>query len=256
MSQKVILILIDGMRSDAVARCSHPFIRPFTDESIHISRARTVMPSVTLPCHFSLFHSAPPERHGILTNTYTPPARPLSGLTEQLKLHQARTAFFYNWEPLRDLAAPGSLDYSLCMAMRSHPSSDLRLCQAAIDYAQEQSPDFIFLYLGETDEVGHQHGWMTEAYLTALHAAWQGIEKVAAALQGSYHLIVTADHGGHERTHGTDSDEDMLIPLWLPRGFGAVARDPASILDIAPTITRIMGHAPAADWEGVSLLTI
>src|SRR3712207_7396850 len=31
--------------------------------------------------------------------------------------------------------------------------------------------------------------------------------------------LVLSDHGGHERTHGTDMDEDMLIP-WVLHGPG------------------------------------
>lgn len=48
-------------------------------EGSYSLRARTVMPSVTLPCHMSLFHSVDPGRHGILTNTYVPQARPRGG---------------------------------------------------------------------------------------------------------------------------------------------------------------------------------
>ena len=50
--------------------------------------AQTVMPSVTLPCHMSLFHSVAPDRHGILTNTYTPQVRPINGICEQLHLYK------------------------------------------------------------------------------------------------------------------------------------------------------------------------
>ena len=32
-------------------------------------------------------------------------------------------------------------------------------------------------------------------------------------------LIITADHGGHARTHGTDRPEDMNIP-WIAWGKG------------------------------------
>ena len=41
--------------------------------------AQTVMPSVTLPCHMSLFHSVEPLRHGTTDNVYMPQVRPVKG---------------------------------------------------------------------------------------------------------------------------------------------------------------------------------
>lgn len=72
-------------------------------------QAKTVFPSVTLPCHMSLFHSVVPQRHGILTNTFVPMARPVDGLIEKLHNAGKRCAFYYTWEQLRDLAKPACL---------------------------------------------------------------------------------------------------------------------------------------------------
>ena len=57
MSQKCILILVDGMRPDAMALCGHPFYPEFLERGAVELSGRSVMPSVTLPCHVSLFHS-------------------------------------------------------------------------------------------------------------------------------------------------------------------------------------------------------
>ncbi len=56
--------------------------------------AQTVTPSVTLPCHMSLFHSVTPQRHGTTTNTYAPQVRPVRGLCEVLAAAGKRCAFF------------------------------------------------------------------------------------------------------------------------------------------------------------------
>ena len=84
MSEKVVLVLVDGMRSDAMLQCGHPFVEKWLAESSHDVTAQSVMPSVTLPCHMSLFHSVDPDRHGVVTNTYTPQVRPIVGLFDQL----------------------------------------------------------------------------------------------------------------------------------------------------------------------------
>ena len=65
---KVILISIDGMRPDGVLNCGNPFVEELKKMGSHALNARTVIPSVTLPCHTSMFHSVTPERHGITRN--------------------------------------------------------------------------------------------------------------------------------------------------------------------------------------------
>ncbi len=77
MENKVLLILVDGMRSDSLAACGHPYIPRLQRECTSTLQARSMMPSVTLPCHMSLFHSVPPARHGVTTNLYVPQVRPV-----------------------------------------------------------------------------------------------------------------------------------------------------------------------------------
>ena len=102
MNRKVLLILADGFRPDALAACGHPFADRLLSLGSYCLNTLTVWPSVTLPCHMSLFHSVSPDRHGILTNTYVPQVRPVNGLCEQLKAAGKTSAFFYDWEELRD----------------------------------------------------------------------------------------------------------------------------------------------------------
>jgi bisphosphoglycerate-independent phosphoglycerate mutase (AlkP superfamily) len=69
-------------------------------------------------------------------------------------------------------------------------------------------------------------------------------------------IIVTADHGGHDRTHGTTLDEDMIIPMMVLSKNEKIELDleNASIKDIAPTVTKLLGAYPDDEWEGKSLL--
>ena len=80
---KVILISVDGMRPDGFLACGNPYIHELMRKAYYTLDGRTVMPSVTLPCHMSLFHSVEPQRHGITTNLYIPMARPIEGLFER-----------------------------------------------------------------------------------------------------------------------------------------------------------------------------
>lgn len=256
MSEKVLLILVDGMRPDGIAACAHPFLRELQKECSGSMAASTVMPSVTLPCHASLFFSVDPSRHGITTNTWVPQVRPIDSIADAAAKAGKRCAMFYNWEELRDLNRPGSL---ICSYYENHDeyggnASDCRVTDGAIGCLLHEEPDFIFLYLGHTDGAGHQYGWMTEQYLDTLSNASACIEKIYRALPEGWSMIVTADHGGHERSHGCDIPEDMTIPiLFHGPAFPKGREIPGlNIKDIAPTIARLMGFKAPAEWEGAA----
>lgn len=252
----VIVILVDGMRPDALKDI--PQAEKIIKKSTFTMQAKTVMPSVTLPCHISLFHSVDPSRHGTTTNSYAPQVRPVNGLCEVLAAHGKTNALFYNWEQLRDLSRPGSLAFSyFCSGSHvGYDKANEAVANAAIEYITGHACDFVFIYLGQVDDVGHRHGWMSENYCKALQSSWEHIERIIGSLSEEDTVILTADHGGHNRTHGTDLPEDMTIPLILMgNGFEAAKEiEAASIKDIAPTVAKLLGVTPDPEWEGQSLI--
>ncbi|MBR6571616.1 MAG: alkaline phosphatase family protein [Clostridia bacterium] len=256
---KVHMILVDGMRPDALALCTNPFIRTLLDNSLYTLSASTVFPSVTLPCHMSLFHSVDPDRHGVTTNTYTPQVRPIKGLMEQLTAKRIRTAMIYNWEELRDLYRPGGVMHSCFVSMHfdyGMERSNEAVTEATLRCIRNFDPDFCFTYLGWTDEEGHAFGWMGEKYLHSIDESFRSIERIMEAQDEDYITIILADHGGHGRHHGTEMPEDMTIPVII-HGKGiqpGLIDHPVSIKDIAPTITHLLGCENAPEWEGSSLL--
>lgn len=257
MSEKVILILVDGMRPDGMMGCGNKFAETFVKESTYCLKGKTVMPSVTLPCHMSLFHSVDPQRHGITTNTYIPQVRPIKGMFDVFDDYGKKCAFFYTWEELRDLGRPDHLHTALCINQHKQPDTDLKITDAAVKYINEESPDFLFLYLGETDEVGgHDCGWMSEQYMKSVSKALSCVEKVKNNISEDYTIILLADHGGHERSHGSELPEDMTIPICIcGRQFSKGKELPeASIKDVAVTVAKLLQVPPAKEWEGKALL--
>lgn len=262
MSKKVILISIDGLRPDAITELSkRPELRPTFDwllnkAGCYTLTGKTVFPPVTLPCHMSLFHSVPPERHGITTNTYVPPVRPVQGLFEVLAKNGKKNAMFYGWEPLRDVSRPGSLEWAEFIECYSAEHTDVLLAQRATARIMSSAPDFVFLYMVETDDKGgHDHGWMTPEYLDYAFGALNEAIKLWEDFGHEYTFILTADHGGHGRGHGNDIPEDMTIPMFFIGDGFMPGKDlgEISILDIAPTICDHMGVQAPRDWEGKSV---
>ncbi len=257
MKNKVILILSDGMKGDSVLGCKHKFAQSCVENFTSKLDAQAVMPSVTLPCHMSLFLSVSPERHGILTNTYVPQVRPVKSLINALHDNKKTCAMFYNWEELRDISRPGALSHCLFTENELDGVGDEILTQSAIEYINEKSPDFVFLYLGCSDHIGHHYGWESEEYIQGIYNSFERIEKVFNSIPKDYTIIVTSDHGGHDRTHGTNIPEDMSIPvIAMSDIFTSDVELPntTSLIDIAPTIAELLGIPCDKDWEGKSFV--
>jgi predicted AlkP superfamily pyrophosphatase or phosphodiesterase len=249
----VALILIDGLRPDAIDVADCPRLKALRARSAATMRAASVMPSMTLPCHTSIFHSVPPARHGITTNVWAPMARPLPGLFDVAKAAGKRCAFFYNWEELRDIGRPGSLEMSYFRDTDRQPDGDQIIAEEAARYLAAAQPDFVFVYLGTVDVAGHFYGWMSEGYLGQVATVDAALGTLLDGLPAGSTVLLQSDHGGHERNHGTEQLEDMTIP-WVVAGpgirSGHTIAAPVSLLDTAPTLARLLGLAPHHDWEG------
>ena len=249
----VVFIMLDGVRPDALTTANCPNLASFRQRGASTMQARSVMPSITLPCHTSIFHSVPPTRHGITSNTFIPMARPLPGLVEVARAAEKRVAFFYNWEQLRDLARPGNIHYSYFRDSAYQRDGDDETIAEATRFIQQEKPDFTFIYIGTVDTVGHDYGWMSDEYLRQLEYVDSLLSSFFELLPAEYTAIIHSDHGGHDRNHGTDSPEDMTIP-WMAVGptikKGYTIQSQISLLDMAPTIAKLLDIQPHREWEG------
>jgi predicted AlkP superfamily pyrophosphatase or phosphodiesterase len=265
LAERVILFVVDGMRPDGMLQADAPTMRQMAASGAATCTARTVMPSITLPCHMSMFHGLPPEVHGVTTNAWEPfPDGQAPGIIEVVRDARKQAASFYTWEQLRDLSRPGSLAYSHFLDIY-YPSSeniDLAIARLATDYLVSARPDFTFIYLGLTDEIGHRYGWMSAEYLQAIAVADQAMAHVFARLEAagmaeSTACLLTSDHGGHGHGHGDDCVEDMTIP-WVLSGPGvkpgATLSSAVKIYDTAPTIAALLGLPIPKEWQGQPLV--
>jgi len=258
--ENVILIVIDGLRPDALLQANTPNLDGLMARGAYSLDAQSVMPSITLPAHMSMFHSVTPAVHKIEGNLWMPNGSLGHGIVDLVHAEGKNTAAFYTWEQLRDLWRPGAMNFAYFTNIYSQPvrNTDLEAARAAADYLPQAKPAFTFIYLGLVDEIGHRHGWMTPEYLEAVQNADNAIGHLLARLEGenlleSTAILVQADHGGHDRKHGQPIPEDMTIP-WILAGPGIKRglrlQNPVSILDSAPTMAHLLGLEIPATWEG------
>jgi predicted AlkP superfamily pyrophosphatase or phosphodiesterase len=257
--KRIVLFVIDGLRPDALLLTDTPEIDHLVAQGASTMQAQAVMPSVTLPCHVSLFYATSPERHGVTSNTWQTPDPPIPSLIEVIHQNGLGTAAFYTWEELRDLAQPGSLDIAYYRRL-GEPEEDrvLEIGSLAARYIAEHKPGLSFVYLEAPDQAGHRFGWMSDLYLQAVLKCDQAIGMVLEALREVDDLqdtiiVVTSDHGGHDHRHGDDVPEDLLIP-WIINGPGVrtghTIETQVGIVDTAPTLLHLLDIPLPDEWTG------
>ena len=251
---RAVLVLIDGVRPDALSETYCPTLERLRREGSWTYKASSVMPTVTLPCLMSIFHGVLPARHGVMSNNWAGMVRPVPGLIEVAAGAGLRCGAFYNWEPLRNLSLPNSLAVSYFWnAGDKDLGGDQRILDEAIRQIEREGPDFAFVYFGSVDIAGHKFGWMSQEYLNQLAHVDGLLGDLLSHLGGEETVLVLSDHGGHERGHGSGAPEDMVVPWFMVgprirRGW-EIERE-VSLIDAAPTLAKAMGIAPHVEWEG------
>jgi len=261
LTEHVVVISIDGLRPDAIDKYKARTIQRLMREGAFSLEAQTIYPSKTLPSHTSMLTGVLPEVHGIDWNSRQTDDRGVVRVPtvfEVAKSRGLRTAAFFSKAKFHHLVRPGSMDYwqgprsnlSHWMATKTVPD--------VVTYLRHERPNLLFVHIGEPDFAGHAIGYMSFAYGWAVRRADGAVDTVLDAAdrafgRGNYTLILTSDHGGHGRDHGSDDPRDMTIP-WIAWGKGVRASGPlgASIrtMDTAATVLWLLGIEPPADWSG------
>ncbi|MFP4107234.1 MAG: alkaline phosphatase family protein, partial [Phycisphaerae bacterium] len=256
-ADSVVLLLIDGLRPDALQQADTPHIDRLMSTGSYTLQARSVVPALTLPCMTSICFSAEPAEHGVPTNRTARHDPSAPGIFDWLYAQGLATAMFHNWAPLKRLGHHTSFCQRTYVPNGKKPETDGRLARLAAAHLQQEDVAFALVYLGVTDEMAHAHGFLSRPYMDAIERADEAVGVVLEGIGRSVHadrtaVFVAADHGGHDKTHDGSVEEDLRVPL-IVSGSGIPTgpiEQEVSIIDIAPTVTNVLGLEPPPDWRG------
>jgi predicted AlkP superfamily pyrophosphatase or phosphodiesterase len=257
----VVIISVDGLRPDAIEQADTPILDGLLAQGAYSPAAQTVLPSVTLVNHASMLGGMSPEKHGIYWNSNDPDLGKIKGPTLFSAAHDAglSTAMVVGKPKLEHLVLPGSVDHYIYAGF-----TDRQVTNEAITLIQTNMPALLFIHLPDVDSAGHALGWMSLAQLLAVSMTDSLIGEIVAALQEQDYLsqtllIITSDHGGSGRRHGSDSPEDMTVP-WLVVGPGVPAgmtlQSDIITYDTAATALYALRVPVPSEWDGRPVLEI
>ncbi|MEX2154297.1 MAG: alkaline phosphatase family protein [Gemmatimonadaceae bacterium] len=265
VTDHVVIISLDGLRPDAIEKFGAKHILRLMREGSYTLKAQTILPSKTLPSHTSMLTGVDADQHGITWNSDETDEHghvdvpTVFGLAKAAGLH---TAAFFSKTKFHHLERPMTLDYvkSPKGGLLTGRFSAERTSQYVEDYLESTpiDPNLIFVHIGEPDYAGHIFGWMSGMYGRAVRQADEAVADVLDEANdrfgaGNYTVIVTADHGGHGRDHGSSDPRDTTIP-WIVWGKGvqAGAALPTGIrtMDTAATALWMLGVDAPMAWVG------
>lgn len=269
VSEHVVIVSIDGLRPDAISRFGARTLERLMREGAYSLTAQTIMPSKTLPSHTSMLTGVEAEDHGITWNTDETDEHghvnvpTIFGLARDAGL---QTAAFFSKTKFHHLEVPHSLHHVRAPkgGLLTGRFTWKRTVGMVEDYLESDAaaPNLLFVHIGEPDYAGHVYGWMSFIYGVAVRQADSAVAEIIDEANdrlgaGNYTLIVTADHGGHGRDHGTSDPRDTTIP-WIAWGRGV--RSGAQLPDIrtmdtAATALWLLGIRPPGDWVGKPVAT-
>ena len=258
--RRVILILTDGLRPEAITPSRMPSLHALASEYTAATRATTIRPSRTVAALASLATGVAPETHGLIEPGLgflrrLPTLKPLA---RELVRHDVPT-----WVVSGELSAmEWSIVRVLCTAAGTAglATSGRRardVARSALRVAAGVT-GVVFVYLNDCDLAGHAHGWMSDEYLKAAEELDRAVAMLAPLRHDSL-LVLASDHGGGGVT-STDHHEphplNDAIPLVLAgpgiaRGLRLV--EAVSLLDVPPTICRWLGVPTPDGYEGRAL---
>jgi predicted AlkP superfamily pyrophosphatase or phosphodiesterase len=256
-AEHVFIVSIDGAKPAVVAESEMPTLKKIAAEGAVTWQASTIFPSITLPSHTSMLTGVGPDKHQVLWNGWTPIKGPVKVPTVFSLLRAAEpkavTGMFVGKVKFRHLWLENTLDvFDFGGPQTAAPVA------GTPEIEKDNKPRLAFVHFADPDTAGHKSGWgspeQKEAFKVtdqALWQVWQAIKE--AGIADTSVLIVSADHGGHDKTHGLNIPEDMTIP-WVAWGKGVKKNTtitaPVTTYDTAATALWLLDVPLPAEFDG------
>ena len=283
----VILISIDTLRADHLPlfgyeKVSTPAIDALRKDSVLFTNAYSHVP-LTLPSHVTVFTGLLPADNGVRSNIgYHFDAALHQTIPVFLKGHGYATGGAVSAYTLRSTTGLGAIFDSYDDAIANKPGAAVGSLQRSgeitagvaeswID-SHQRAPLFYFLHLFEP----HSPYEPPEPFKSRFSLPYDGEIAKADQITGDFldHLkktglydkaiiILMSDHGEGLYEHGEPEHgiflyrESIHVPLMvkLPGNdrAGQTVTSPVGLVDIFPTVAQLLGLAPPAGLDGVSL---
>jgi predicted AlkP superfamily pyrophosphatase or phosphodiesterase len=266
----VVLISIDGLRSDFVEKYHATALQSYGKSGIVANYMTSVFPSLTFPNHYSIVTGLYPAHHGLVDNTFFDEKANATYTMSNKKM--VADPYWYGGTPLWVLAEKQQMVTasfywvaSEAPILNTKPSYfynyndkikiEKRIAQIKdwLSLPEKTRPHLITFYMPEVDDAGHNYGpdsKQAEAAVQYIDGVIKQMNEAVGSLNLPVNYILVSDHG----MALVDSQNPMRLPksvdptkFNVPSGSALLqlyAKDTAAIM---PTYQALLKEANGYD---------
>ncbi|MFD7322770.1 alkaline phosphatase family protein [Streptomyces sp. NPDC059875] len=261
---KVLVVGMDGLRYDRIDAAKAPTLKSLMANGTYglsLLYANPMAATSSGPGWSTISTGVWPDKHGVKDNTFAGKNyAQYPGFLARLNQIRPELSLFaaVDWPELdtHGTVTPGA-DAKL-VYNNNYVVNDKVITDITEDILRNQNPDVLFVYFGETDEIGHNYGARSTKYLDAIDVQDGYLGRLLAAIKARpsyaterWTVVVTTDHG-HVDTggHGGSAiEERRTFVLAQGPGIAAGARPiDTRLVDVAATVFHQLGVVPDPSW--------
>lgn len=272
INRKVLIIGVDGFRSDGMQFSLTPFLYEFSLRNTTFYNNRHLIEDLTHsgPNWSSILTGVRWSKHQVTTNEFEN-----NNLVEyphlfkyiELADSSIKTVSIVNWTPINEHIASPYSDYA-----PTYKCTDLEVYQHAVNLLSVENgiyPDILFLHFLDLDYTGHGFGFNPNVmqYANKLTTFDSYVNHLVAIIETKrlegedWIIFIISDHGGEEKFHnngfGYDNIKYTIFYVNHPE-VKFLKTKQSSQVDLAPTVLDFLGIKSGEfnyKTDGISLIT-
>lgn len=260
--RKVLIIGVDGVRTDALLAASSPgFDSLIAHSYVNLNCDRGPY-TLSGPGWSTILHGVLPAKHGVTSNTFpTTNYAQYPDLFYYLRRHNAylNLSSIHRWQSMDSILLNTTLS-EYCI-------TDYQAKEKVLYLLNSCPPDVLFLHLENVDSRGHFSGFSptNPDYINAIREAGNHTEEIMNTVKlreqnnGEEWLVfVVTDHGGKNYDHGNqDTLPETRFVFQIARlpNMSRINLPVANNTNVMPTILKYMGVPIDSTWglDGVPI---
>ena len=246
-SSRVLVIGIDGVRSDALTEANTPNLDALMSTGVYSPDALNDDITISGPGWSDILCGVRSDKHLVVDNSFAG-----SNYDDYPSLFQriedtysaVNTVSICHWAPINDYIVGTDAD------VIENVGSDNEVRDSAVDQLENSDPHAIFIHLDDVDYAGHGYGFSPDVpqYISSIEEADTQVGVVLEALysrpnyaQEDWLVIVTHDHGGVGYSHGGTSIEHRNVSFIASGPSVPTQLVEKTILEITPPPENCLG---------------
>ncbi|MFJ8260717.1 alkaline phosphatase family protein [Rummeliibacillus sp. NPDC094406] len=256
MSNKVIAIVVDGMRYDKGCE-TFGFVQHLVETNqAALYKVKSELPSLSRPLYEVLLTGTPASMNGITSNLAVrlSSQKSIFHLTKENGLRNATASYYwvselYNRAPFNYIEDRHQDDESKPIQHGSFywddDYADSHVLMDAEALRRKHDPHFLYIHTLGVDVKGEIFGSESKEYREQiLKVASLLAQLLPTWISEGYHILITSDHGMSETgNHGGITDGERDVPLFIisPRIETGIHEEVVPQLAFAPLVCELLG---------------